>query len=91
MKWGTLGSFFAFLDHAKSIRKIDATRIEGTLSLHTSVLDMLGYFKDKKNKSWSLGNGWYRKSLKIMQNLNNIEQIAKIFNIFIWIALFQRS
>ncbi|KAF8019419.1 hypothetical protein BT93_G0179 [Corymbia citriodora subsp. variegata] len=66
---------------------VDAPRIEDKPSLHETVEEILGFLRERNVKSIGLWGMVGIGKTTIMQNLNNNEEVEKMFDIVIWVSV----
>ncbi|KAF8019436.1 hypothetical protein BT93_G0196 [Corymbia citriodora subsp. variegata] len=69
------------------VRVIDAPRTEDKPSLHWAVEEILGNLRERSIKRIGLWGMVGTGKTTVMQNLNNSEEVKKMFDIVIWVSL----
>ena len=69
------------------VRKRHAPRIEENSALHMAVQEILSFLEDEQIQRIGVWGTVGTGKTTIMQNLNNHEQIAKMFDIVIWVTV----
>ena len=69
------------------VRKRHAAKIEENSSLHMAVQDLLSFLEDEQIRRVGVWGTVGTGKTTIMQNLNNHEQVAKMFDIVIWVTV----
>lgn len=69
------------------VRKRHAAKIEENSSLHAAVQDLLSFLEDEQIRRIGVWGTVGTGKTTIMQNLNNHEQIGKMFDITIWVTV----
>ncbi|KAL6328792.1 hypothetical protein AAG906_003809 [Vitis piasezkii] len=72
---------------AEPVRKRHAPRIEENSALHMAVQEILSFLEDEQIQRIGVWGTVGTGKTTIMQNLNNHEQIAKMFDIVIWVTV----
>ncbi|KAI6678984.1 hypothetical protein NL676_039780 [Syzygium grande] len=66
---------------------IDAPRTEGKPSLHETVEEILGFLRERNVKRIGLWGMVGIGKTTVLQNLNNNEEVKKMFDIVIWVSV----
>ncbi|KAK3419427.1 hypothetical protein EUGRSUZ_H05045 [Eucalyptus grandis] len=69
------------------VRVIDAPRTKGKPSLHWAVEEILGNIREREFKMIGLWGSVGTGKTTVMQNLNNSEEVKKIFDIVLWVSV----
>ncbi|KAL6330255.1 hypothetical protein AAG906_040177 [Vitis piasezkii] len=69
------------------VRKIHAPKIEDNSSLHKVVEDVVSFLEDEQIRRIGIWGTVGTGKTTVMQNLNNHQDIAKMFDIVIWVTV----
>ena len=73
------------------VRKIHAAKIEDNSSLHKVVKDVVSFLEDEQIRRIGIWGTVGTGKTTVMQNLNNHQDIAKMFDIVIWVTVSKES
>ncbi|XP_034701677.1 uncharacterized protein LOC117926621 [Vitis riparia] len=73
------------------VRKIRAAKIEDNSSLHKVVEDVVSFLEDEQIRRIGIWGTVGTGKTTVMQNLNNHQDIAKMFDIVIWVTVSKES